>query len=320
MHLNPHPNLQSSSDATGKRPTAERVPPMKLNTSTAAHPGTVTGPVSGPVSSAAPGPRRLPGAITFNRTSRPDEKTINAAPSKAERAWLMAAERLTHDLLTAGVPDSLAAQTDLFATAVGPVKSAFARHGLDRRGAGTMEAAARYLVHHAQPDPALLTFVSTERLTRWCADQDSLLEEVPGDHHPDLLLQRDAASAARLTHRQRVLWANPAGIEWGLMVDRFHHTSLKYLVPRDGWVRRKVMEDLGSVAALVRRYVPEQPITSVLYGVRVLSHRATNEGIHFTPVYNMRRLVDVGQHALGECAFCRGVDNRPNQNLTQATR
>lgn len=273
-------------------------------------PTTAAAPASPPSQA---GPRRLPGGITFNRTSRPSEKTINAAPSKAELAWLMAADRLAHDLLQAGVPDSLAAQADLFASAVGPVKSAFGRKGLDRRGAQTMEAAAGYLVRHAQP--ADLAFVSTERLTRWCADQDSLLEELPGDHHPDLQLQHDAARAARFTNRQRVLWAPSAGIEWGLMVDRFHHTSLRHLVPRDAWVHRKVMEDLQSAAGLIRRYVPERPIASVLYGVRVLSHRAVNEGIHFTPTYDRGRLSGVGQHALGECLFCRPADNRPNQDV-----
>lgn len=260
---------------------------------------------------------RLAGSITPNRTSRPTPTSIDAHPTRSEMAWLLAGERLAHDILTFGVPDSLADQADVFATLSEPVKAGFGRYVPDRRGAAIMEAAARHLIHHARP--AHLTHVPTRRLNIWRADQVARLAdlnaELPGDHHPDLHAQDDLDAVERLLNRPRVMWAHPAGIDQGLVIDRLHHTSLKGLLVRDTWLRRKVAQDLDSVAALLRRYSPDADWAAGVLGVRVISHRRPNESVHF--VADLRNgVATVGHHhPLGQCAACELGNGLPNQDV-----
>ena len=222
---------------------------------------------------------RLPGPITFNRTTTPKTRDIHAQPSKADMAWLLAAEGLSHELLKGSLPDTLSARAGLFAALVEPIKAEFRRSGLDRRGSVVLEAATRYLLHNAMPD---LTFISGKTLRRWNADQCDQYENL--DHCDEAGAATHAAAhraMARLTERRRVMWAHPQGISSGLLIDRFHHTSLRGLVARDTWVHRKVAEDLTSVAALLRHpHLPEVPPPAVL-GVRVIAHRRPNSSLHF---------------------------------------
>ena len=258
---------------------------------------------------------RLRGGITPNRTSRPTSSNIDATPTGTEMAWLLAGERLAHDILEFGVPDSLAEQADVFAVLSEPVKAGFGRYVPDSRGIAVMEAAARHLIHHARP--AHLTHVPLRRLNIWRAEQVAHLAdlhaEVPGDHHPDLHAQQDLDAVQRLLERPRILWAHPEGIGRGLLIDRMHHTSLKGLLGRDTWVRRKVTEDLHSVGTLLRQYAPDTDWKAGLLGVRVISHRRPNESVHFAATTH-NGVIAVGHaHPVGTCRVCKLGNGLPNQ-------
>ncbi|WP_416957738.1 hypothetical protein ACNKF0_09280 [Nocardioides sp. T5] len=284
--------------------------------------------VPAPHETAVPNGGRLPGSITFNRTSTPATTNVHAAPTKADMAWVLAAERFSHDILKVGVPTTLTARAALFATLCEPIKTAFRRHGLDRRGAIVMEAATSYLIHHAQP--TTLRFVTPGQLRRWTADQCDLHDETThGWCDNDGLPAHAAARTAttRLTRRRRVLWAHPDGIGHGLMLDRFHHTHIPNLVPLDSWARRKVAEDLTSLADLLRHTAPaagdvQLPTTDAwpaVLGVRVLSHRAPNTSVHFTATVENGRIRVGRHHRLGGCAVCTPQHLPANDGATPST-
>ena len=261
---------------------------------------------------------RLPGPITFNRTTTPKTRDIHAHPSDKDMAWLLAAEGLSHELLKGGLPDTLPAQAELFAALVEPIKAEFRKRGLDRRGNVVLEAATRYLLHHAKPD---LTFVSGGALRRWNADQCDQYDNL--DHCDDAGAANHAAARRallRLTTRRRVLWAHPDGINSGLLIDRFHHTHIKDLVGQDSWVRRKVAEDFTSLADLLRHSAePHLPGTEALpavLGVRVLSHRVPNESVHFTATVVGGRITVGRHHVLGGCEVCAPAPAVPNAGAT----
>ncbi|VXC26586.1 hypothetical protein [Nocardioides sp. AX2bis] len=279
--------------------------------------------------------RQLPGLITYNRTSVAPSASITARPSKQEHAWLLAAERLTHDLHAIGMPNSLGAQADAFAVLVEPVKTAFARHGLDRRGAAVMEAAARYAVHFTQPER--LRFLSTGALRRWFDDQRDTDEVITDDALGAENVTGDEMGAGpgtvdRLLRRPRVLWAHPDGPEAGLLIDRFHHTSIRGLVGLDSWARRKVAEDMTSIGRLLAESGANTTTTTTaaahtgVLGVRVLTHRAPNTGLHFVADLSSGRPSIGEEHRIGGCRDCRprlcqpntSPDARPNGEATNA--
>lgn len=275
---------------------------------------------------------RLTGPITYNKTSATTNVDINAAPTKSDLAWLLAAERMTHDVLSVGVPDHLAGQAHLFAVLTEPVKTAYARHGLDRRGTVTFEAAARYLVHHAQP--AHLRFVTAGQLRRWRADQLDLRDTHPAadSGHADHQVHAGAdagdpataaGTGARLFARNRVLWAHPDGIGHGLLIDRFHHTHRAGLTARDSWTLRKVAEDLTSINDFLATYASAPTTSSApagagVLGVRVLTHRAPNNGLHFVPELRNGRAYVATHHRIGDCDICATRTCLPNAIADQA--
>ncbi len=264
---------------------------------------------------------RLPGPITFNRTTTPKTRDIHAQPSKADMAWLLAAEGLSHELLKGSLPDTLSARAGLFAALVEPIKAEFRRSGLDRRGSVVLEAATRYLLHNAMPD---LTFISGKTLRRWNADQCDQYENL--DHCDEAGAATHAAAhraMARLTERRRVLWAHRDGINSGLLIDRFHHTHIRDLVGQDSWVRRKVAEDFSSLADVLRHCAePHLPGTEALpavLGVRVLSHRVPNQSVHFTVTAVGGRITVGRHHVLGGCDTCIPAPAIPNAGATPST-
>lgn len=279
---------------------------------------------------------RLAGSITLNRTTQQASAGASADPTRANLAWLLAAERLSHDLLALGMPSDLAAQANAIATLSEPVMAAFGRHGLDRRGPVVAEAATRYLIHHAQP--AGLRFVPLGKLRRWYADQrevndqqidatgstDAAYSTAPYDGAPSAATDTPSdtpsdvkRSAGKFFQRPRLIWAAATGIADGVLVDRFHHTHLTGLVEHDTWIRRKVIEDLGAAADLVAFAYAGNLAggAPAMLGVRVHTHRAPNAGMHFLPKIVEGRVLIGPHHRLGGCAACISEPNLPNTVL-----
>lgn len=293
-----HPDLQSAAHAAA------------LDATTPA----ATMPATAP---ARTRPRSLPGSIlvTRNRTSQRTDEPLSFAPTAADLAALMAGEHLAHDLLTTGMPASLAAQADAIAHFAEPIYREWALRRLERRGVQVAEAAARHYLTHGQP--AALEFASTGHLLRWYAEQCE--QPATADDAPAV----DEA-AARLVRRARLMWVDPAGPEHGVLLDRFHHAHLRGALERDTWIRGKVAEDLASIDALLLPVYTAgiaQPGVANL-GVRVHAHRAPNTGIHFLPeaAAGGGRPVPGGHHRLGGCQHCVTRTVLPNSGtIVRAT-
>ncbi|TQJ49276.1 hypothetical protein [Phycicoccus sp. SLBN-51] len=274
----------------------------------------------------APRPQPLHGTvlITRNRTSAPSNRTLCFAPTAADLAALLAGEHLAHDLLASQTPTTLAAQNDAIAHYIAPIVTAYQVRSLERRGVQVAEAAARHYLNHGQP--AGLAFVRSGHLRRWWAEQLTAT-----DPHDQLDTAHAAAeaeaeghdAAARLLHRPRLAWTHPAGLEHGLLLDRFHHTHQRGALERDTWIHGKVAQDLTSIDALLRHAGPrsDAPAPEVAnLGVRVHAHRAPNVGVHFLPDYTSGRPRRGNHHRIGGCQHCTTRVALPNtQPTTQPT-
>jgi hypothetical protein len=266
-------------------------------------------------------PRALPGSvgITRNRTSAAGNRTLCFAPTAADHAALLAGEHLAHDLLASGMPDSLAAQYDAIAHFADPIFAAYEVRRLERRGVQTAEAAARHFINHGQP--AGLTFVRAGHLLRWWAEQ-RLLTGVADDSDADIIDSADIANGDapvdRLLRRPRLAWAHPDGLEYGFLLDRFHHTHQRGAIGNDTWVHGKVAQDLTSIDALLRHPgsrsgAPAPDVANL--GVRVHAHRAPNVGVHFLPDYTDGRPTLGRHHRIGGCQHCTTRLALPNTQL-----
>jgi hypothetical protein len=293
-----HPELRSAAHAAA------------LDAATAA----AVGPVSAPTRTR---PRSLPGSIlvTRNRTSQRTDQPLSFAPTPADLAALLAGEHLAHDLLTTGMPATLAAQADAIAHFAEPIYREWALRRLERRGVQVAEAAARHYLTHGQP--AGLEFAPTGHLLRWYTEQRE--ETATADDAPTL-----DESAARLVRRARLVWVHPTGPEHGVLLDRFHHAHQRGALERDTWIRSKVAEDLASIDALLRpaNASGHHALGVANLGVRVHAHRAPNTGIHFLPETPAGggRPVPGAHHRLGGCQHCVARTVLPNSGtIVRAT-
>ncbi|MDP3890488.1 hypothetical protein [Nocardioides sp.] len=197
-------------------------------------------------------------------------------------------------LLTSGFPETLAGQFVAISAVIGEVAARHRDAGLDRRGLAFAEAAARYLIHHTQPEG--LTFTSATRLHDWFAENVEDLDAA------------DLGATGHVFDRARLMWVAPGGPAAGLLVDRLHHTERSGVIAKDTWVRRKVAEDLDRVhdylCVASPHTAPERGIHPGVLGVRVLTHLVPNGGLHFT-ASSAADLPVVGEaHPLGGCAVC----------------
>ncbi|MCK9822797.1 hypothetical protein NOCD_04805 [Nocardioides cavernae] len=272
-------------------------------------------------------PRSLPGSvlITRNRTSAASQRTLSFAPTKAQMAAILAGEHLAHDLLAAGMPDSLLDQADAIARVIDPIIATYDVRRLEKRGVQFAEAAARHFINHCQP--ATLVLASRSHLTRWHDEHGTNMAELD-------VLDGEAPTApetvARLLGRPRLAWTHPAGPRDGLLLDRFHHTHQRGAIERDTWMRRKVAEDLTSIHELLTSTTGSHPAhethsvhpaQQANLGVRVHTHRAPNVGIHFLPDYTTGNGAPVlgAHHRVGGCEHCAARRALPNTSTSTGT-
>lgn len=267
-------------------------------------------------------PRSRPGSVlvTRNRTSATQQRNLSFTPTAAQMAAILAGEHLAHDLLAAGMPDSLADQADAIARVIDPIIKSYDVRRLEKRGVQFAEASARHFINHCQP--ATLVLASRSHLARWHAEQ--------GTDKPDLDADAAAVPArvARLLGRPRLVWTHAAGPQAGVLVDRFHHTHQRGAIERDSWMRRKVAEDLISIHALLTATAGDsetvqavQAVQAANLGVRVHTHRAPNVGIHFLPDYTAGNGTPVlgAHHRVGGCAHCASRRALPNSSTSTST-
>ncbi|GAA2165147.1 hypothetical protein [Pedococcus bigeumensis] len=265
-------------------------------------------------------PRQLGGDVTLRRNSTSSRPTtpagpdLAANPTRSDLAALLAGEELTHELLATGLPDTLAEQANTIGFHLARVTERWAGSGLDRRGPMFAEAAARYLTTWCQP--AHLDFATTHHLRKWYCDTR--------DQH---LAHRDPAKAAAATvpdgldtsfiTRPRITWMHPDGPAAGLLLDRFHTANRDGAIARDQWAHRKVAADLTDVAAFLTpaAALADDPdlLARAVLGVRVLTHRAPNAGVHFIPTFRPGHPSPVlgSHHPVGRCAICASTPLHP---------
>ena len=263
-------------------------------------------------------PVALSGDIALRRNTTMARRThtgpdVTTSLTGRDRAALAVADELIHDLLAAGFPTTLEQQAASIADILGRVAQRWAGNGLDRRGPMFAEAAARYLLTWCRPNA--LAFAHTNHLRKWhveaCETHDATTTHDADGNQPSR-----AGLDVSFIRRPRVVWTHPAGPGNGLLLDRLHTANRPGGVVRDQGVHAKVAADLTDVATFL---LPATLLTAdpaaaqrAILGVRVLTHRAPNAGVHFLPAFTSTGAPVIGSHhPLGACAVCASTPHLP---------
>lgn len=181
------------------------------------------------------------------------------------------------------------------------------------------EAATRHLL--TWEHPSHLDFTPRNHLRKWYAELCGELDDA--GRGPARAFAARAGFDVSFTRRPRVVWTHPDGPGRGLLLDRVYTASRAGVVDRDRWVAGKVASDLHDMAnylAPLDELDGPGAARRALLGVRVISHRAPNAGIHFTPAFtpvtdadgHHRDVPLIGaHHPIGDCQWCAPAARLP---------
>ncbi|GAA2735223.1 hypothetical protein GCM10009867_17050 [Pedococcus aerophilus] len=266
----------------------------------------------------------LPGRVAITRHATSASRTssgpdLNARPSTRDLAAILLAEELAHDILSSGFPASLDEQARTLTHYLQALTPRHAGTGLDRRGPMFAEAAARHLL--TWEHPSHLEFTPRNHLRKWYAELCGELDDAGSG--PAAAFAGRAGFAVSFVRRPRVVWTHPDGPGRGLLLDRVYTASRAGVIERDRWVAGKVASDLRDMADYL---APLDDLDGpgaarrAILGVRVISHRAPNAGVHFVPAFTTvtdadgrdRDLPLIGSHhRVGGCQWCAPAARLP---------